>query len=467
MRSRCLAEREERLVVAVSGGLDSLVLLRVLHLLAPAHGWQLVVAHFNHRLRGAESDGDEAFVRRVAKRLKWPVIVEAADVRRFAKERKESIELAARDLRHAFLARTARSVGARKITLAHHADDQTETVFLRLLRGSGGVGLTGMGFASPSPADASLTLIRPLLGIGRVEMERFARARRIRFREDRTNREIAFPRNLLRHRVLPLLRERVQPALNAVIQRTVDLLGAEADFVSVAAREWSNARERPPFQGLHVAVQRRLLANQLQALGLPVSFELVESLRQHPFVPLMPEADRQVWRDATGVVRLGTVFRPEFDPEEREFELRGDRGELRFAGLGVAWQIEESRSILKYSPPRPGCEYFDAERVGGRICLRHWQPGDRFQPLGMGAPTKLQDFFTKQKVPRALRHNLVLAEIRPGAVFWVEGLRIAEPFKVTAKTRRWLRWTWQRMTEIETHGARFGRTGFDKASRSY
>jgi len=131
----------EKVLVAVSGGLDSMVLWRVLQELAPAHRWRLVVAHYNHGLRGAESDRDEALVRSVARRLRCPFFSERGDVATLAKERGLSIEMAARQLRHEFLARTARSQTCSSIALAHHADDQVELFFLRLLRGAGHEGL--------------------------------------------------------------------------------------------------------------------------------------------------------------------------------------------------------------------------------------------------------------------------------------------------------------------------------------
>src|SRR5208337_2330462 len=148
-----------------SGGVDSMVLLHALHRLAKQHGWQLTVAHFNHRLRGRASDADENLVRRTAAAMKLAVVAGRADVKAFARKSKLSIEMAARKLRHEFLAREARKRKIRIVALAHHADDQVELFFLRLLRGTGGEGLAGMKWRSPLSADPRLTLVRPLLDV--------------------------------------------------------------------------------------------------------------------------------------------------------------------------------------------------------------------------------------------------------------------------------------------------------------
>src|ERR1043166_2265835 len=173
-----LLRRGESILVGVSGGLDSMVLLHVLQKLAPMHGWHLSVAHLNHQLRGRSSDADERLVRRTAQKLRLPVVVERADVRRFARTRKLSLEMAARRVRHDFLARAARQKRIRTVALAHHADDQLEHFFLRLLRGSGGKGLAGMKWRSPSPRDPRIELVRPLLDQRKSALRAYAAERK-------------------------------------------------------------------------------------------------------------------------------------------------------------------------------------------------------------------------------------------------------------------------------------------------
>jgi tRNA(Ile)-lysidine synthase len=213
IQDRRLLERGQAVLMAVSGGLDSMALLRLLHTLSARHRWKLAVAHLNHQLRGRSSSADERLVRKTAAVMGLPVVVERADVRRFAENSKLSIEMAARKLRHEFFARAAKKRGIRVMALAHHADDQVELFFLRLLRGAGGEGLAGMKWRSPSPVNGKITLVRPLLGVTKAELREFARENKIRFREDATNALLAAPRNRIRNELLPLLRKKYQPGL--------------------------------------------------------------------------------------------------------------------------------------------------------------------------------------------------------------------------------------------------------------
>ena len=155
---RQLLKRGQKILVAVSGGLDSMALLYILDLLAKKNRWKISVAHFNHQLRGRASEADEKLVRQTAAALKLPVVVERADVKRFAAQSKLSIEMAARKLRHEFFARVAKQQMISVVALAHHADDQVELFFLRLLRGAGGEGLGGMKWLARSPVDAGVVL---------------------------------------------------------------------------------------------------------------------------------------------------------------------------------------------------------------------------------------------------------------------------------------------------------------------
>jgi tRNA(Ile)-lysidine synthase len=236
----------QAVLVAVSGGLDSMALLHLLCRLASRHRWRLTVAHFNHRLRGRSSDADEKLVRQIAARLKLPVVVGRAGVKSFAKKSKLSLEMAARKLRHEFLARAARERTIPVVALAHHADDQVELFFLRLLRGAGGEGLAGMKWRSQSPVNPKITLIRPLLDATREELRQFVRENKIPFREDATNAQLEMPRNRVRNELLPLLRKKYQPGLNQTVLRLMEIVGAESDVIGETARQWLevNCRSR-------------------------------------------------------------------------------------------------------------------------------------------------------------------------------------------------------------------------------
>jgi tRNA(Ile)-lysidine synthase len=420
-----------------------MVLLRVLQELAGPRRWRLVLAHFNHQLRGEASQADAVLVRRTARRFKLPCVVERGEVQAFACDHKVSVEMAARELRHRFLARTARRFGIRTVALAHHADDQVESFFLRLLRGAGGEGLAGMKRRGASPADKRIQLVRPLLDLDKEALRAFAREQRIDFHEDASNASLDIQRNRLRHELLPLLRRRYQPALSRVVLRTMSLLGETADLAARQARAWLAAPMRGAFSALHPAVQRAVVLSQLHELGVRADSELVEELRLRPERCVTINPGRYLRRSRQGKLIVEERERTEFKEARWEAALSKPPGRAEFAGAKFNWKVLRGAAL----PFRQaGREFFDADKVGERIVLRHWQKGDRFQPIGLPKPVKLQDWFINRKVSRARRHALVVATTGTGELFWVEGERITEAFKVTGKTQRRLRWEWRRLS---------------------
>ncbi len=431
------------LVVAVSGGLDSMVLLRILAELAVENTWRLVVAHFNHGLRGAESEADEALVRAAAAELGLAVQVERGAVREAAAAAGVSLEMGGRRLRHDFLARVARGAGAADVALAHHADDQVELFFLRLLRGSGPAGWAGMKWANPSSADAGVRLLRPLLGLGKAELRAWAAERGLKFREDGSNGDWGIPRNRVRGELLPLLEAQYQPALREVILRQMEIWAAELEWEERGEAEiGAAADDGVGFADWPVARQRRSLRRQLRELGVPPGFDLVEVLRTAEGVRVGCGEGRMVSRDARGRVEVGgtTPAATRFQPGELVVPLTAGGGRVEFGGVAVEWAVGAG-----VEAGRTEGVWFDADRVGAEIVLRHWRPGDRFQPCGMAGHVKLQDWFTNQKVPRERRHGLVVAATRSGEIFWVEGARPGQGCLPGPLTERRLHWRWNRL----------------------
>ena len=463
---RTIAERRlfksrQRILVAVSGGLDSMVLLRLMHEAASRHGWKLTVAHLNHRLRGRSGEADARLVERTAKQLGWPAIIGGKSVREIARRHDLSLEMAARKARHEFLAQIAERLGIATIALAHHADDQLELFFLRLFRGAGSQGLLGMQWRSPSPADKRIELVRPLLGQAKATLAKYAAENKVRFREDASNASLDIQRNRIRHELLPLLRKHYQPGLEGVVDRVLDITGAETQFVTETAEEWLNrvrsaecgVRSGSGFKDLPIAVGRRVVQLQLLSQGIVPDYDLVEQLRLKANRPVCVSPRKRsrgqgkpffLVRDQEGIITEAPSQATTSTAGELIVELNEASGRTRFDGIEVRWRVVRGRK-RPIGARNPGHEWFDANPVGNRIVLRHWQPGDRFQPIGMKSEMKLQDFFVNQKVPRGRRHELVLAVSGGGEVFWVEGMRISERFKLTKATNRRLQWRWQRL----------------------
>lgn len=416
-----------------------MVLLHALNSLAGKFRWKISVAHFNHQLRGRSSDADEQLVRKAAAALKLPVVVGTADVKQFAKKSKLSIEMAARKMRHEFLARVARERKIPTVALAHHADDQVELFFLRLLRGAGGEGLAGMKWRTPSPASAKIVLVRPLLELAKAELVDFARENKILYREDATNFSLDARRNRIRNELLPLIRKHYQPGLSKTVLRLMEIIGAESDVIGCLAKDWLK-QNRPDFENLPVAVQRRVLQSQLVSLSLPAEFDLIESLRHSADAVVSIGSKFSVSRNQAGKVTLQKLLDVAgFNPSEIAVNLAGRAGEVIFDNACVNWKFNASKNFKRLRG-KTGCEFFDADKVGGQITLRHWRPGDVFQPIGLKSPVKLQDLFTNSKIHRNRRHELIVAEAAGGEIFWVEGLRISEKFKLLPETKWRLVW---------------------------
>lgn len=442
IRERKLFRRGETVLVAVSGGLDSMALLHLLHTLSATNQWRLCVAHFNHRLRGRSSDADERLVRRTALRLGLNCVCAAGDVKGHATKTGVSIEMAARELRHGFLARTARQLRIRTVALAHHADDQVELFFLRMLRGAGGEGLSGMKWRSPSPATSTIQLARPLLDVSKADLNAFASERRIHFREDASNASLDLQRNLIRHDLLPRLRRRYQPALDKIILRIMEIVGAEAEVVGELANACLKLR-RASLSAWPVGLQRRMLQQQLQERVIPAEYELIESLRANPGKIINVAPQISIERDEAGRLHFSAPKVASFDAAQVTLSILGKPRTAVFDDVRFRWSFDAPKRnacIVR----QPGYELFDAAKVGSPIMLRHWRAGDRFQPIGMPKPIKLQDWFTNRKIPRNERHQLILATTADGQVFWVEGQRIDERFKLTSATRKRLIWRWER-----------------------
>ena len=425
-----------------------MVLLHLLHRLSKKNKWQLTIAHLNHRLRGRSSDADERLVARAANALGLPIVIERTDVKSRVKSTRLSLEMAARAARHEFLARTAARLKIPVIALAHHADDQVELFFVRLLRGSGSEGLGGMKWRNLSafrPTGTKIELVRPLLDQSKESLRQYARAEKIKSREDASNESLDILRNRIRHELLPLLRQKYQPVLEKIILRLMEITGAEAQVIEEAAQKWVARKALilpKQFSRLPVAIQRRVLQLELRRHKIPADFASVERLRTHTGAPLTISPETAVVCDADGKLHLRAAASFALNSNRIEIYLKGRAGEAVFDGRHVRWRISTQKSFRR-PKPRPGREVFDADKVGSHVILRHWRPGDRFQPIGMAQGVKLQDLFTNKGIPRAKRHELLVATTVKNEVFWVEGVRISERFKLTRATRRQLIWRWK------------------------
>ncbi|HSE58204.1 MAG TPA: tRNA lysidine(34) synthetase TilS [Nitrospiraceae bacterium] len=472
IRTRRLFDPGMSLLVALSGGPDSVALLACLHRLAPGWRLQLTAVHFNYGLRGHESDEDEAFVTDFCRHRAIPLLVERPRLSRDAPRGRRSVQEMARELRYRLLEESAARQGCDRIALGHKADDQAETVLLWMLRGAGTTGLGGMRH---DRRGARAHFIRPLLDCSRKAILKYLQSEGLTYRQDSSNQSRVYRRNRIRHDLLPLLQE-LNPAIVRVLCRQADLL-AEDELV---------LEEETDRHLSHLLIKREpaLLAVQRAGLlALPTGLQrriIRRLLQTHHAAGKVPSL-KQVSAVLNGIVRArnGASFRiaravitrnsdqvivtpvPAGNPENRSrndkmapssspatslplvipsvvtWPPSGQRVTLRWG----AWQQEQEPAVGK---GRSLSMAFDAGRFTHALSLRSWQPGDSLCPAGMGGHRKkLQDLFTDMKIPRKDRDRVPIL-VAPEGILWVVGCRADQRFVPDAKTRQAL------IVEVET-----------------
>jgi tRNA(Ile)-lysidine synthase len=457
-------ERGGLLIVAVSGGPDSLAMLHALARLRDTLGLRLHGAHLDHRLRGDESAADSDFVATICHGLGLPVTLEQADVSSHRRSEGISLEEAARDLRYEFLARLAEQHGAGGIALGHTADDQTETVLMNIIRGSGLTGLRGMRPAAERIFNGrKVTLIRPLLGVGRNETAEYCHAMGLAPREDSSNMSFEHRRNRVRLELMPLLEE-YNPSVRDALRRLSDSATQDLDYleteVAVAWDKMAGATEggvvldRRAVSALAPGLRAHLLRRAVQAAKGDL-----KDVEQTHIDSLAGLLDGPAGRSLSlpGGVRVMVTYNEAIvtpagvDPCPLP-PLEGPRplnipGETVLEGWRVTAGILSSKGKTPPTPQDnretpdlsrgtatpPETALLDRHSLGPSLCVRPWRPGDRFQPLGMSGTKKLQDFFVDAKVPRVWRDRVPLVVSTRG-IAWVVGWRIAEWARVGSET---------------------------------
>ena len=427
------ALRRVPLCVAVSGGADSTALLHALVRLRTWLGAKppcgLVAAHFNHGVRGAASDGDEAFVENLCAGLGVPLVRGRGDVPAEAARTGESLEMAARRLRHAFLREAA---DGRPVATGHTLDDQAELFFLRLRRGAGLRGLAGM---SPGPGP----ILRPLLGVRHEALCAFLREEGLAWREDATNAEDSAERNRVRHRVLPAVLDAFGPSFLDTLARTMSVLCDDADLLdALAARGGKGA-----------PLERRRIASRLYAEGVDpesVTLDAIERVRalvageRNGEVPLGGGATARLAYGRLAVRPAGASDDAAEAPFAFDVPERLPRGGGAF-GPGGALRVSRAWTMLRPGRDSPlarpvACTVAEAAVCGRRLELRPVRPGDRIRVVGEGHSRKLSDALAQLRVPRADRSRVrVLADAKEGGVLWLPGFGVDESVAVRSGDR--------------------------------
>lgn len=451
-----------RVIAAVSGGSDSVALVFLLRQLATGGACHLAgLAHLHHHIRGAGADHDAAFCRALAERLGLPCVIGDADVPALARGAGVSLEVAGRDARQRFYADAMSALGAGCVALAHTRDDQAETVLLRLARGAGATGLSGM---APSRGH----LVRPLLELSRAELRGYLEEIGEPWREDPTNADCAIPRNRIRHKVLPQLRE-VNAQADVALARAARLLRTDAAFLDGLANEAADRLVRieegaagaagasgaatrrvtidtAALGRLPLALRRRVAlraletANPSRSYGLEEAELLCEVVAGGAGASL---AGLDMERFGANVVLVKRVPKVPRVPSMVDVpKVRGvDQFELQLDIPGAVdsphgrWTLSASGPVARHEASlEAGQVMVDAGTLSRGLIVRPRRPGDRLHPLGAPGRKKVQDVFVDRKIPRDDRDREPIVTDDMGRIVWVAGQVLAAPFRVTALT---------------------------------
>ncbi|HEV3316203.1 MAG TPA: tRNA lysidine(34) synthetase TilS [Candidatus Angelobacter sp.] len=458
IREHVLVRPGDRIAVAVSGGADSVALLRVLLELRGDLGIVLSVAHFNHRIRGAEADGDEQFVRALAADFELEFHSSSADVPAYSREHKLSLETAARELRQRWFGQLVQHGQADKIATAHTLDDQAETLLMRILRGTGSRGLTGI-----APWQQEKYLIRPMLDVTRREVEEYLAHARQAWREDASNKDLHHTRNRIRHELLPLLEHSYNPALRQNLADLAEVARAEEEYwekevaglLSRLVRPGKPSRsgrssgpsephvlalELAPFQALPLAVQRRVLRAMTEQFDVALEYKHVQQLLDliHGNKARQKQPGKELGLPgglvaARSFRELQITFRENQAPPADYCYRLAVPGEVDVPELQTrirAQLVSAGNSVSGYN-----FALLNRALLAPELTVRNWRPGDKFFPAHTRSPKKVKELLQ----PARLGHELSSAERKAwpviesaGEIVWMRGFSVPEAYAAVA-----------------------------------
>lgn len=433
-------EKGDKVLVAVSGGADSVSLLDILVDLKSVFNLDFHLFHLDHSLR-KDSFKDALFVRQLASKYSLPITVLEYDVPSYVKQNKLSVEEGARHIRYMLLEEVAEEIGANKVALGHTASDQVETFLMRLIKGAGLEGLSAM-------APARGNFVRPLIEVERSEVEKYCKKKGLAWKEDLSNRDEAFFRNRIRHQLVPLL-EKYNPNFKGTALRAIDTASSDQLFLQQEAdrrlnklAEFEDNLVKIPaaeLRKLPLSLQRRVLRQAIKEVKgnlKGVEFKHVEEALQYlagkkPRLGLDVSKEISVFSEYQNVV-VSKKLKESEKVGEVLLEVPGVTF-LPHLGFKIKTEFKEAKDLKLRKANK--LAYLDLEKLKLPLYIRNCMPGDRFRPLGLGGTKKLQDFLVDEKVPARLRGKV--AVVKSGnEICWLVSLRIDDRFKVTNQTKQ-------------------------------
>jgi tRNA(Ile)-lysidine synthase len=433
---------DDHVLVAVSGGPDSVALIHLLHTLSPIFSFSLGIAHLNHSLRRIESEQDAEFVAALAQKLNLPFYMEKQDVRRYQRRHKLSLEEAARQIRYTFLNQVAEANGFNKIALGHHYDDNAELVLMYLLRGSGPLGLSGM------PAVRGKKIVRPLINVKRSQIIDYLTEKGLEYVRDTSNADLNYLRNKLRHDLIPHLLSSYNPKIRETLNRTASIIRSEEQWLAALIdpifKEALMSQEtdkiclsRDGFDKIPLAARRRLIRKAI----LTVKGNLRRITYSHidatirlamtgPAVGFLDLPDRiRIRRDHQALViskekeNLRTSAKNKRHPTWPTYEYTINPPgcfHIKEASACLKLSKMDIKEIPDFSRTGQRIAFFDINKLRFPLIIRNFRPGDRFSPLGLSGTQKLKAFFINNKIPKEQRAKCPLL-VSGDHIIWVVG----------------------------------------------
>jgi len=421
-----LFSSEEKILLAVSGGVDSMVLTSLFR----EAGFNFVIAHCNFQLRNKESDADETFVRESAESMSVEFYSKRFETNKYAKENKLSIQVAARDLRYEWFYSLLKEKGFHYLATAHHLNDSLETVLYNLTKGTGIRGLTGI-------ASKTGKIIRPLLFASREQIEDYAGLQNLKWREDKSNTSDVYSRNNIRHNVIDVLKE-INPALELTFETTQERLQSVADLLDQALQIFISDSVR--------RVGSDVFVNKKAAKSLEISV-FDEFLKRYGFnfyqvktIKKSLNSEGQLFysdKHALNVDRKELIISEKSSNENNTEIVKITKGveNIRYNEQELSFQhIDREKVSIN---PEKSTAQVDEDMLEYPLRLRIWKEGDYFRPLGMKGKKKLSDFMIDSKIPLNLKNRVMVLE-SDGDIVWVVGHRIDDRYKITSLTKNCL-----------------------------
>ena len=416
---KSLFKREDKLILGISGGADSVCLMHVFLEL----GYSFELAHCNFNLRGEESDADEYFVKDLAKKYQLKIHVKQFDTLVYAAENKISTQMAARDLRYAWFEKLRIKSSAKYLAIAHHANDDVETFFINLVRGSGLKGFLGI-------KEKNNAIVRPLLSVSRLEIEQYLKDRGLVFREDSSNASVKYLRNKIRHELIPLLAQ-MNPSIQQTVKDEMRILEGVAQIYASKVEEVRKdlTQEKNGIVQLEISALLALnpLHSYLYELLSAYGFYAVEAISK----ALQGQSGKQFFSSTHQlVVDRENIFISLLNKENEVFEITEKTISLVHP-LVINFKVIADKTIIYDN----NIAQLDVDKLKFPLTLRKWKQGDKFMPLGMKKFKKLSDFFIDSKFSIIDKQEQWL--LCSGVdIVWVLGCRIDERYKLESNTKK-------------------------------